>query len=189
MKCPQFTLPPLCLSTIHTHTQVECSMSANVLLRSPAQQPLHILPWKHKSLFRITAGVPSFLYLYLSFILPSSCALIHTVISEGDCTPLQYFFKDLRSYNKSSDWLLQENGPVGQVGTSPEIFLLYRAHLVMIAHRILAASTQRKGVKNCPNLERTVQIRATAHAHDGRVPSGGAVFAGAFELTAWARPW
>jgi hypothetical protein len=39
----------------------------------------------------------------------------------------------------------------------------------MIEHKILAANTRRKGVKNCPKLERTVQIRATAHAHDDRV--------------------
>jgi hypothetical protein len=35
----------------------------------------------------------------------------------------------------------QGNGPVGQVDTSPEILLVYTAHLVMIAHKILAAST------------------------------------------------
>jgi hypothetical protein len=47
---------------------------------------------------------------------------------------------------------LQENGPVGQVKTSPEILLVYRAHLVMIAHKILAACTQRKGVKKLPKV-------------------------------------
>jgi hypothetical protein len=39
----------------------------------------------------------------------------------------------------------------------------------MITHKILAAYTRRKGVKKLPNLERTVKIHATAHAHDGRV--------------------
>jgi hypothetical protein len=46
----------------------------------------------------------------------------------------------------------QANGPVGQVETSPEILLVYRAHLVMIADNILAASTRRKGVKKLPKL-------------------------------------
>jgi hypothetical protein len=59
----------------------------------------------------------------------------------------------------------------------------------MIAHKILAAFTRRKGVEKLPKVGGTVQIRATANAHDGRVPSSGAVFAGAFQLTAWARSW
>jgi hypothetical protein len=46
----------------------------------------------------------------------------------------------------------QGNGPVGHVETSPEIFLVYRAHLVMMAHKILAASTLRKGVKKLPKF-------------------------------------
>jgi hypothetical protein len=51
----------------------------------------------------------------------------------------------------------------------------------MILHKILAADTRRKGVKkNCPNLERTVQIRATAHARDGSATRSGVVFPGAF---------
>jgi hypothetical protein len=45
----------------------------------------------------------------------------------------------------------------------------------MIVHKILAAGTRRKGVKKFPKLNRTVQIRATAH-----VPSSGAVLPGAF---------
>jgi hypothetical protein len=49
-------------------------------------------------------------------------------------------------------FLLQGNGPVGQVETSPEILLVYRAHLVMIAHKILADSTWRKGVKKLPKV-------------------------------------
>jgi hypothetical protein len=44
-------------------------------------------------------------------------------------------------------YYLQRNGPVGQVETSPEIVLVCRAHLVTIAHKILAAHTRRKGVK------------------------------------------
>jgi hypothetical protein len=46
----------------------------------------------------------------------------------------------------------QGNGPVGQVETSPEILLVYRARLLMIAHKILAAYTQRKGVKKLPKF-------------------------------------
>jgi uncharacterized membrane protein len=46
-----------------------------------------------------------------------------------------------------AELLWQGNGPVDQVETSPEILLVYRAHLVMIAHKILAASTRRKSVK------------------------------------------
>jgi hypothetical protein len=35
-------------------------------------------------------------------------------------------------------------------------------------------------------LERTVQIRSTAHARDGSAPSSGAAFPGAFERSASA---
>jgi hypothetical protein len=38
--------------------------------------------------------------------------------------------------------VLQGNGPVCHVETSPEILLIYRAHLVMIVHKILAANMQ-----------------------------------------------
>jgi hypothetical protein len=77
-----------------------------------------------------------------------------------------------------------------QVETSSEILLVYRAHLVMIVTQNFSCRYAVQGCeKNYPKLERTVQIRATAHAHDSRVPSSGAVFAGAFELTAWTRPW
>jgi hypothetical protein len=48
--------------------------------------------------------------------------------------------------------VLQGNGPVGQVETSPEMLLVYRAHLVMIAHKILAAYTRHKGVKKFPEV-------------------------------------
>jgi hypothetical protein len=41
----------------------------------------------------------------------------------------------------------------------------------MNVHKILAADTRRKGAKKVPKLERTVQIRATAHARDGCAPS------------------
>jgi hypothetical protein len=47
---------------------------------------------------------------------------------------------------------LQGNVSVTQVETSPEILLVYRAHLVMIAHKILAASTPRKDVKKLPKV-------------------------------------
>jgi hypothetical protein len=46
----------------------------------------------------------------------------------------------------------QVNGPVGQVETPPEILLVYRARLVMIAHKILAAHTRHKGVKKLPTV-------------------------------------
>jgi hypothetical protein len=42
--------------------------------------------------------------------------------------------------------ILQGNGPVSQVETSPEI-LSYRAYLVMTAHKMLAADTRYKGAK------------------------------------------
>jgi hypothetical protein len=73
------------------------------------------------------------------------------------------------------------NGPVCQVESSPEILLVYRAHLETIVHKILAADTRCKGVKNCPKLEPIVQIRAIAHACDGSAPNSGAVFPGAFQ--------
>jgi hypothetical protein len=41
----------------------------------------------------------------------------------------------------------QGNGVVGQVRTSPEILLVYRAHLVMIIQNIGAADMLCKGVK------------------------------------------
>jgi hypothetical protein len=90
-------------------------------------------------------------------------------------------------YNKMQ--YLQGNGLVCQVKTSPEILLVYRAHIVMIVHKILTANTRWKGVKKFPELEHTVQIRTTTRAHDGSAPSSGAVFAGAFEQSAWARRW
>jgi hypothetical protein len=43
---------------------------------------------------------------------------------------------------------LQGNGPVGQVEISPEILFVYRAHLVMIVHKISAADTLCKAIKN-----------------------------------------
>jgi hypothetical protein len=44
------------------------------------------------------------------------------------------------------------NGPVCQVETSPEILLIYRAHIVMIVHKILAVDTRHKGVKKLPKI-------------------------------------
>jgi hypothetical protein len=45
------------------------------------------------------------------------------------------------------DQVWQGTGPVGQVETSPEIFLVYRAHLVMIVHKISAADILCSGTK------------------------------------------
>jgi hypothetical protein len=59
----------------------------------------------------------------------------------------------------------QGNCPVGQVETSPEILLICRSHLVMIVHKISAADTLFKGVKNCSKLECAVQICANMHMH------------------------
>jgi hypothetical protein len=41
----------------------------------------------------------------------------------------------------------QENGPVGQVKTAPEILLVYRAHLAMIVHNISVPNTLCSGAK------------------------------------------
>jgi hypothetical protein len=82
---------------------------------------------------------------------------------------------------------LQLNGLVCQDEISPEILLVYRTHLVMVAHKILAADTWCKDAKKLPKVETQVQIRATAHARDGSAPSSGAVFPGAFERSAWAQ--
>jgi hypothetical protein len=41
--------------------------------------------------------------------------------------------------------------------------------------------------KNYSDLERPIEIRVTAHARGGSAPSSGAVFPGAFELSAWAQ--
>jgi hypothetical protein len=46
----------------------------------------------------------------------------------------------------------QGNGPVCQVETSPEILLIYRAHLVMIVHIIFAADTRCKGANKLPKF-------------------------------------
>jgi hypothetical protein len=46
-----------------------------------------------------------------------------------------------------------------------------------------------KGVRNCPNLEWTVQISATTHSCDNSVPSSGAVCTRAPQRSAWARLW
>jgi hypothetical protein len=44
------------------------------------------------------------------------------------------------------------NGPVCQVETSPEIFNVYRAYLVMTVHKILAADMRYKGAKKLPKV-------------------------------------
>jgi hypothetical protein len=43
-------------------------------------------------------------------------------------------------------------GPVCQNKTSPEIFLIYRAHLVMIVHKISATDTWCNGAKKFPKV-------------------------------------
>jgi hypothetical protein len=47
---------------------------------------------------------------------------------------------------------LTRDGPVCQVESSPEILLVYRTHLVMNVHKILAADTRCKGVKELPKV-------------------------------------
>jgi hypothetical protein len=49
-------------------------------------------------------------------------------------------------------WDLQGNGAVCQVKISPEILLVYRAHLVMVVYKILAADMRCKGVKKLPKV-------------------------------------
>jgi hypothetical protein len=75
---------------------------------------------------------------------------------------------------------LTSDKSVCQVEISPDILRVYRAYLVVSAHKILAADTRCKGAKNCPKLGRTLQIRATAHACDNSTPRSGAVFTSAF---------
>jgi hypothetical protein len=48
--------------------------------------------------------------------------------------------------------IMSHNGPVCRVENSPEILLAYRAHLVMIVHKLLAADTWCKGVKKLPKF-------------------------------------
>lgn len=72
--------------------------------------------------------------------------------------------------------LLQGNDIVWQVDITPEIFLIYGAHLLVIGHKISAANTRCKGAKSSTDLKCTVQIRANARGHDGKLPGSGAVF-------------
>jgi hypothetical protein len=55
---------------------------------------------------------------------------------------------------------------VGQVETSPQILLVYRAHLVMIVTKLQLPICCARVRKNCSKLEcmPAVEIRATAHA-------------------------
>jgi hypothetical protein len=80
-----------------------CSVPSNFLLYSPAQQPLYTLTWKRQSLFCTTEGFRNGVLLGLytpALFLPSSCALLHTFISEPDCTPLQCFYKGYTQSNQ-----------------------------------------------------------------------------------------
>jgi hypothetical protein len=47
---------------------------------------------------------------------------------------------------------LQGNGPICQVEISPEILLIFIAHLAMTVHKISAADTRCKGVKKLPRF-------------------------------------
>jgi hypothetical protein len=64
-----------------------------------------------------------------------------------------------------------------QVETSPEILLIYRSHLAMIAHKISAANTWCEAIKK---LLKVGMYSSNSCAHDGSAPSSGGVFPSAF---------